>query len=46
VLRSSSGRIIGNTIRGNGGDGVLVNRVSHSDIASNVIEENGGDGIW
>lgn len=45
VTRSSSARILSNTISGNGVDGVRVQRASHADIASNIINGNSGDGI-
>jgi parallel beta-helix repeat protein len=45
LLRSSSARIVGNTIINNTGDGIVVQRASQADIADNLIDLNGGNGI-
>jgi parallel beta-helix repeat protein len=45
VLRSSTARIIGNTISGNRRHGLTVQQASHADVAANVFNGNGGDAI-
>lgn len=45
VLRSSTARIIGNTLRGNRRNGLTVQQVSHADVAGNVFNDNGQHGI-
>ena len=45
VTRSSSARIVGNTISNNGSNGITVSKVSHADISYNTIEKNAGNGI-
>ena len=45
VGRSSSARIIGNTISNNANNGIVVARNSQADIASNTIDNNGQNGI-
>ena len=45
VLRSSTARIIGNTISGNRRHGLTVQQASHADVAANVFNGNGEDGI-
>ena len=45
VLRSSTARIIGNTISGNRRHGLTVQQASHADVAANVFNGNGEDAI-
>ena len=45
VLRSSTARIIGNTLSRNGRNGLTVQQVSHADVAANVFNGNGQQGI-
>ena len=45
VVRSSSARIIGNTISSNSGDGIWVSKVSQADISDNVIDLNLANGV-
>jgi len=45
ILRSSTARIIGNTISGNRRHGLTVQQTSHADVAANVFNGNGQDGI-
>jgi parallel beta-helix repeat protein len=45
VLRSSTARIIGNTLNGNRRNGLTVQQASHADVAGNVFNENGQHGI-
>src|SRR5499425_477523 len=45
VLRSSTARIIGNTVSGNRRHGLTVQQASHADVAGNVYNGNGGHGI-
>jgi parallel beta-helix repeat protein len=47
VTRSSSARIIGNTISNTtAGSGIIVRRVSHAEISSNTINGNSEHGIF
>lgn len=46
VCRSSSARIVGNTIESNTGNGIVVDKVSHADIDGNTINKNSPDGIY
>jgi len=41
----ASANIVGNTIEGNKGSGVLVTRNSQADVFGNAISGNGGDGL-
>jgi parallel beta-helix repeat protein len=45
VLRSSTARIIGNTISGNRRHGLTVQQASHADVAANLFNRNGEDAI-
>jgi parallel beta-helix repeat protein len=45
VLRSSTARIIGNTVSGNRRHGLTVQQASHADVAANVFNGNGEHGI-
>lgn len=45
VLRSSTARIIGNTLSGNRRNGLTVQQASHADVAGNVFNGNGQHGI-
>jgi hypothetical protein len=45
VLRASTARIIGNTISGNGRNGLTVQQASHADVAANVFDNNAQHGI-
>jgi parallel beta-helix repeat protein len=45
VLRSSTARIISNTLSGNGSNGLTVQQASHADVAGNVFNGNGHHGI-
>jgi parallel beta-helix repeat protein len=45
VLRSSTARIIGNTLSGNRNNGLTVQQASHADVAGNVFNGNGQHGI-
>jgi parallel beta-helix repeat protein len=45
VLRSSTARVIGNTLSGNGSSGLAVQQGSHADVAANVFNGNGQYGI-
>lgn len=45
VLRSSTARIIGNTISGNRRHGLTVQQASHADVAANTFNGNGEDAI-
>lgn len=45
VARSSTARIIGNTITDNKRAGVAIEGASQADIGANTINANGGDGI-
>jgi parallel beta-helix repeat protein len=45
VSRSSSAKIVGNTISSNTYDGVRVVKVSHAEISDNTIDGNGQNGI-
>lgn len=45
VLRSSTARIIGNTLSGNRRNGLTIQQASHADVAGNVIDGNGQHGI-
>ena len=45
MLRSSTARIIGNTLSGNRSNGLTVQQASHADVAGNVFNGNGQYGI-
>ena len=45
LLRSSTARIIGNTLSLNRRNGLTVQQVSHADVAGNVFNDNGQHGI-
>ena len=45
MLRSSTARIIGNTLNENRRNGLTVQQASHADVAGNVFNENGQHGI-
>lgn len=45
VLRSSTARIIGNTLSGNRRNGLTIQQASHADVAGNVFNDNGQYGI-
>jgi parallel beta-helix repeat protein len=45
VLRSSTARIIGNTLSDNRSNGLSVQQASHADVAGNVFNRNGQNGI-
>ena len=45
VLRSSTARIIGNILSGNGRHGLTVQQASHADVAGNVVNGNSEHGI-
>ena len=45
VLRSSTARIIGNTLSGNRHNGLTVQQASHADVAANIFNDNGKHGI-
>lgn len=45
VLRSSTARIIGNTLSGNRRNGLTVQQASHADVAGNVFNGNSQHGI-
>ena len=45
MLRSSTARIIGNTLSENRGNGLTVQQVSHADVAGNAFNGNGQHGI-
>jgi parallel beta-helix repeat protein len=46
VTRLSSARIVGNTVSGNVGNGITVERVSQADISANTINGNDRNGIF
>ena len=47
VIRSSTARIIGNILSGNGRNGLTVQQASHADVAGNIINGNGEHGfVW
>ena len=43
--RGSAAVVLGNTISGNDGPGVLVRGGSHADLSGNAIDGNGSDGV-
>ena len=45
MLRASTARIIGNTISGNGRNGLTVQQASHADVAGNIFDGNAQHGI-
>ncbi len=45
VQRSSTARIIGNTLSGNRRHGLTIQQASHADVAGNVFNANGEHGI-
>ena len=45
MLRGSTARIIGNTITGNGRNGLTVQQASHADVAGNMFDGNAQHGI-